>query len=103
MSRKLVSFVSILFLSGCAAELTQEGRMVREIQADWATKCKFLGVVDVSEWGGLDVSGARRGALNSVRNQISQMDGNAFVLSQTSSSELRTLIQADAYKCLERK
>lgn len=88
-----------LSLVACAAQLTQEGRMVRAIQPDWATKCKFLGVLDASEGNGWDVPDDRRGALNSIRNQVAQMSGNAFVVSQSTSNGIRTLIQADAYNC----
>lgn len=77
--------------------------MVRQIQADWATKCKFLGVLDASEGNGFDVPDDKRGALNSIRNQVSNMGGNAFVLSQSESSDFRTLVQADAYKCPKQK
>ena len=103
MKKSLISVTLTLFLLGCAAQLSQEGRMVREVQADWATKCKFLGVVDASEGNGFDVPDDRRGALNSLRNQVALTGGNAFVLSQTSSSGFRTLVQADAYKCPESK
>jgi hypothetical protein len=73
--------------------------MVREIQPDWATRCKFLGVLDASEGSGWDVPDDRRGALNRIRNQVAQMGSNAFVVTQSTSSGIRTLIQADAYNC----
>ena len=54
---RLLSFsVSIVFLVGCAAQLTTEGRLVRQIEPDWANECKFLGVVDAYE----GMSGYRR-------------------------------------------
>jgi hypothetical protein len=91
--------VVALLLAGCAAQLTPQGRMVREIQPDWATKCKFMGVLDASEGNGWDGADDRRGALNRIRNQVADLGGNAFALSQSSSNDFRTLIQADAYKC----
>jgi len=96
----LVACVAI-FMSSCATDLTNEGRMIREIQPDWSTKCKFLGVLDASEGGGWDVADDRRGALNSIRNQIADIGGNAFVLSQSTSNGVHTQIQADAYNCPE--
>jgi len=100
--KKLLILASVAIItSSCAMELTNEGRMVREIQPDWATKCKFLGVIDASEGGGWDLADDRRGALNNIRNQVSYMGGNGFVLSQSTSSGLHTQIQADAYNCPE--
>ena len=99
MKHYLAAIVAVLILSGCAAQLTQRGRMVRQIQPDWATGCEFLGVIDASEGNGWDVADDRRGALNRIRNQVADMGGNAFVISQSTSNGFRTLIQADAYKC----
>jgi len=103
---KIIIYLFVLLLigfmsSGCATKLTEQGRMIRQIQPDWSTSCKFLGVIDASEIDGWDIADNRRGALNSIRNQVAEMGGNAFVVSQTTTSELRTLIQADAYKCPE--
>lgn len=97
--RQIALLVVSTFLFGCAAELTQEGRMVREIEPDWATECEFMGVLDASEGGGWDIADDRRGALNRIRNQVAQLGGNAFALSQGTSNGIRTLIQAEAYKC----
>ena len=90
--------ILLLLSAGCAAELTEQGRMVRQIQADWATKCEFLGVVEASEGGGYDISDNRRGALNTIRNRVSEIGGNAFVITDI-SGRMITFIQADAYKC----
>jgi len=99
---KLLIIASVAILtSSCAMDLTNEGRMVREIQPDWATKCKFLGVIDASEGGGWDVADDRRGALNNIRNNVAAMGGNAFVLSQNTSNAFHTQIQADTYNCPE--
>lgn len=91
-------------LIGCAAQLSQQGRMVRQIQPDWAnTNCKFLGVIDATEGMGFDFAADRRGALNNIRNQVAKMGGNAYVKSQTSTDLFRTMIQADAYDCPDQK
>jgi len=99
MKHYLVVVAAVFILAGCAAQLTQKGRMVRQIQPDWATKCEFLGVIDASEGTGWDIAGDRRGALNKIRNKVAEMGGDAFVISQSTSNEFRTLIQADVYKC----
>ena len=99
MKYSLAALWVLLFFMGCASQLTHKGRMVREIQPDWATNCEFLGVLDASEGSGWDVPDDRRGALNGIRNQVATLGGNAFVLSQSTSNLFRTLVQADAYKC----
>jgi len=43
-------------LIGCATPLTQQGRIVRQIQPDWSTKCEFLGVINAYEETGWDVA-----------------------------------------------
>ena len=103
--RNFVILILVMLLVGCATQLTQAGRTVRQIQPDWATKCEFLGVLDASESRGLmvlvvpDVPVTRRGALNKIRDQVAEIGGNAFVVSEKSSTGFRTLIQVDAYKC----
>jgi hypothetical protein len=52
-----------------------------------------------SEGSGWDVPDNWRGALNKIRNQVAQMGGNAFEVSQSTSSGIRTLIHAEAYNC----
>jgi hypothetical protein len=87
------------FGASCARELSDEGRMVREIQADWANSCEFLGVLEESEGNGWDIPDDRRGALNRVRHSVAQIGGNAFVITSMSSNGFRTLVQADSYYC----
>ena len=95
--------LAMVVLAGCVAKLTDEGRFIRQILPDMANDCEFLGVVDAAEGSGWDKANDRIGALNTLRNQISLMNGNAFVLTDISSSDSKTLIQADAYKCTGRK
>lgn len=103
MINRALLLVLALCLSGCTTELTPDGRMIREIQADWATDCEFIGVLDASEGNGWDIPDDRRGALNRIRNQVAQLGGNAFVVSDVSSNDMRTMVQADAYKCPTKK
>jgi hypothetical protein len=73
--------------------------MVREIQPDMATKCRFLGALDASEDSGWDELDERQNALDSLRNQVTLMGGNAFVLTKSTNSGSYTLMQADVYTC----
>lgn len=91
--------VVALVLTGCATNLSQLGATVRQIQPDWATRCRFLGVVEASEGRGWDVQDDQRGALNQIRNKVATLGGNAYALSERSSSGIRTFVQVDAYSC----
>lgn len=98
--KRLFFTILVLCLAGCSSvELTQQGGMVRQIQPDWSTKCEFLGVVEGSYSIGWDVVEDRRASLNKIRNRVAERGGNAFVITDISSSASRTSIQADAYKC----
>ena len=98
--KSILILIGLFILSGCSSvELTQQGGMVRQIQPDWATKCEFLGVVEGSYSIGWDVGEDRRASLNKIRNRVAERGGNAFVITDISSSASRTSIQADAYKC----
>ena len=91
----------VCLLSGCAAELTDGGRSVRQIPSAQKGECKFIGVVEGSEGNGWDIQDDRRGAINRIRNEVAKVRGNAFVIVDGSSGVVRTFIQADAYRCPE--
>lgn len=90
-----------LLVTGCAAQMTEEGALVRQITGPAAaTGCQFLGVVDAYEGSGWDVGDDRRGAFNRIRNKVAELGGNAFVLAQEPDSTLMgTAVQAEAYRC----
>lgn len=92
-------FSSLLVLAACSAELSQEGKSVRQISLQAAESCRFLGPVTGSESMGFDEAMDVTSAFNKVRNSVAQMGGNAFVISSTSTSSASTVVQADAYSC----
>ena len=61
--------------------------------------CRFLGVIEAAEGGGIDVGDDQRSALNQIRNQAADIGANAFVVSMTTSTGLRTTVQAEAFDC----
>jgi hypothetical protein len=98
MKKASICFILSIVLFGCAAQLTEEGRMVRQIITAQSEECEFLGVVEASEKSGLEMSDLHTGAFNRLRNEIARLGGNAYVHTITASSA-RTKVQADAYKC----
>lgn len=99
---KITTLILSLSLIGCAVAITKEGSQVREIQHDWATKCKFLGVIEVS--GGLIYSSlpeAKRDMLNKMRNETARLGGNAFAITASVAEKgfSEPFAQADAYNC----
>ena len=97
---KLFIFLMMLFCFGCATELTPEGLMVRQIQPDWEAKCKFMGVIEETEYNGLDIADSKKGALNKIRNRAAIMGGNAFVINIIERAGFGNItVQADIYKC----
>ncbi|WP_370331067.1 DUF4156 domain-containing protein [Aquicoccus porphyridii] len=86
-------------MAACSTELSQAGKSVRQISLQTANSCQFLGPVTGSESMGIDVAMDVTSAYNTVRNQVAQMGGNAFVISSSSTSIASTVVQADAYSC----
>ena len=85
--------------SGCTVNMSNEGQQVRQINADAATPCKFLGVLQGEEIFAWTNAGNSRNALNKVRNQTAAIGGNAYVLTQSNVDNFGSNTQADAYLC----
>ena len=79
--------------------MTEGGSQVRQILPEAITPCDFIAVVQGSENFGWTTVGDRVSALNKVRNQVAELGGNAYVLTETSSDGIGTSTQADAYRC----
>ncbi|MBJ7312302.1 hypothetical protein ACFOLJ_19545 [Rugamonas sp. CCM 8940] len=100
---KTLIFVIAALLAGCSAvPITQEGMLVRQIQPNDSTTCKFIRVVEVS--GGMfysSVAEGRRDMLAKVRNEVAALNGNAYVPTAVVAEHGISLpyAQADAYKC----
>lgn len=99
---RAVIWVPLALLVACATPLTEDGGLVRELPSGaYASQmdCLFLGVVEAAEGSGFDVGDDRRGALNQIRNRAAEMGANAFVLSMSTSTGLRTTVQAEVFMC----
>jgi len=89
-----------IIITGCGAtKLTQNGSMVREIEADYSTNCEFLGVIETTEAMGWTAASQDHGALNKARNEVAARGGNAMVISSTSASGINSQVQVDGYRC----
>ena len=77
-------------LSACASQLTREGSMTRQIPIEAVPKCGFLGTI---------IPERRHNTLNSIRNPVVAMGGNAFALNQIDDGLLLKHLQAEAYRC----
>ncbi len=101
---KTLSIIVFLWLAGCTAStnLSSAGSQVREIQRDWASSCKFIGVIEVR--GGLSytsLAAAKRDMLNKLRNKTAELKGNSIVITSIVVDRGFSLpfAQADAYTC----
>lgn len=92
-------FVIVVALSACSTELAPGAESVRQISLSMAGSCKFLGPITASESMGIDAAADVQSTYNKIRNEVLTKGGNAFVVSTTSTNELITVAQADAYLC----
>ncbi|WP_170363173.1 DUF4156 domain-containing protein [Ruegeria arenilitoris] len=88
-----------VWVAACSTELTSQGQQVRQLSPETVQNCQFLGPVSGTELFGLDTTMDARSAQNKMRNAVGALGGNAFVLTQTSTSDDGTFVSGDAYKC----
>ncbi|MFS4436812.1 DUF4156 domain-containing protein [Paracoccaceae bacterium GXU_MW_L88] len=97
---RFVSTLSlVLAMAACSTDLSSEASNVRQISLNAAESCQFLGGVTGSGMFGMTEAMDTTSAYNQLRNSVSEMGGNAFVVSSSSSSMESAVVQADAYDC----
>lgn len=92
--------VTILMLIEGTESLNKNGSAVHETTTDKAKNCQFLMSVVASEdngWGAINAN--IQGALNKIRNQAAEHNGNSFVIKEINSSAWYILVRAEVYKC----
>ena len=89
--------VAVAFLAGCAS-MGGRGARIREITAEGAAKCKYLGAVEASDRTGWNMADSDLGAVNEIRKRVAEMGGNAFALTH-GAAKAYAVVQADAYRC----
>jgi hypothetical protein len=82
----------------CSVPLTEAGSRVRQIQPGWG-ECEFLGVVEGKFGGGTSTAEDQIGAMNTLRNKVAEVGGNAYAITQRAADDTRAVVQADAYRC----
>ncbi|SCX58919.1 DUF4156 domain-containing protein [Nitrosospira sp. Nsp1] len=97
-----IGLFALLLLTSCAAQITEEGLQVRQLQNRLSEGCEFIGIVQTE--GGLFYSSkpeATRDMLNKVRNETANLGGNAFTITTVEVERGFSLpfAQADAYIC----
>ena len=97
MNWKIASLVVLSALAGCATG-GRSGR-IREVQSDSVERCKYLGVVEASDRSGWTMSDDQLGAMGAIRRLVAEKGGNAFVLTQGTSSSYAPHLRADVYHC----
>ena len=97
--KKLLPALILLGVGGCGVTpLTDEGRMVRQIEPAWANKCRFLGVHDVDAPYKEIPSDRKASFINTARNVSAEAGGDAFVVTSREGG-WSTDGQVDVYDC----
>lgn len=100
VKRAVMMLGGVVGLAACAAEMTPEGRMVRQIPNAVSPNCTFLGVVESRGLLRWDRAENRRHALNGIRDEVAALGGNAYSLSQNDVSRAGgARVQGNAYLC----
>lgn len=94
-------FVVTIQATGCAAELTQAGSMVRLGREPPAPHCRELGLVYGSAGGGGYTSNEYKmeGAQNELRNKAAGMGGDYVVMDLTGTGSGSFTVSGRAFAC----
>lgn len=96
MTRLLV-YMSVLFVFGCATQLTPEGSSVRLVSDN--AECDFVGTVSGSNSVGSSTAHDADGAMNELRNKAAAMGANAVKIVNVDSNSNVTTAVAEALNC----
>lgn len=80
--------------TGCAAQ-----NRIRQIDADAAHRCKYLGVAQSVDRSGWSMSDDQLGGMKEIRKRVSAMGGNAYVVTHGKRYSSGPVVQADVYRC----
>jgi len=106
LQKYILTTLIMLVLSSCATapRLTEGGAKVRKVTQKQAEKCAFIRTVQYQDRIlslGKEPLIMRSIGLNNIRNKVSAVRGNAYVLTRKESNFFMGSIfyEADAYKC----
>ena len=100
--RTLAPILAAAFATvGCASvrPVPQARPDVVQIQPDRVARCRHLGAIRGAHANGASVAENEDAAIEDARGQAASMGGNAFVVTQRTSSMWWSVVQADAYLC----
>jgi hypothetical protein len=93
MSAAMVMAVATV-ATGCAAQ-----NRIRQIDADTADRCKYLGVAQSVDRSGWSMSDDQLGGMKEIRKRVAELGGNAYVVTHGKSYSTGPVVQADVYRC----
>ena len=96
MNRKYL-VASLIFLGGCATQLTTEGSSVRLV--DDKDTCEYRGIVAGSNAWGTSTADDAEGAMNDLRNRAAAIGANAVYIMNIDSDKDSTTVVAEALIC----
>ncbi|MGB8933244.1 MAG: hypothetical protein WCC48_18515 [Anaeromyxobacteraceae bacterium] len=91
--------VAMTLVTGCAGQLGGSRGRIRQIEADTASRCKYLGVVQSVDRSGWKMSDDQLGAMTEIRKRVAALGGNAYVMTHGKSYSTGSVVRADAYRC----
>ena len=97
--RSTLSAIALVTAVGCGPTLTKAGALVRDIQPEASSRCRYLGAVEGLQGNGTTSDENEAGATNDVKNRVAGLGGNAFVVRERTRSMWGVIIRADAYLC----
>ena len=74
-----ILYCSIFLFSCSSVQLTEQGKKVRVIQADWANQCTFLTTEEVVSDNGYSPSDCKGKAYYLMKNRVAELGGNAYI------------------------
>lgn len=102
--KKCITLFSFIFLISCGSvPLTPEAKRVRQIQPDWANKCKLISVEEIQSTNGYSPADCQNKAFYVMLNRVAEMGGNAYLVTHESVSPCLsggTTLTFEAYSCV---
>jgi hypothetical protein len=93
MSAAMVAAVAAATTTGCAQN------RIRQIDADSADRCKYLGVAQSVDRSGWSMSDDQLGGMKEIRKRVAELGGNAYVVTHGKRYGSGPVVQADVYRC----
>ena len=101
--RVLTTILAAAALAGCAAvrpvPQARGEEDVVQLQPERTKRCRSLGSIEGTHANGTSVAENEGFAIDALRAEVARLGGNAFTITQRTSTMWRSVVQADAYVC----